>query len=842
MASSIKKSRSEETVSLKTFKSWDFHGDFNFEVNEENKIRQLTCKICTYNIAGIRREAKRRGISGTVLNGIINYVDGVTYIHKSNVSRHVASGSLHDWAKRRQHILQNEDKTDKITDTVHDESTVKSSVCILNKTSTLTTVRPTVTSSSTCASSSTISQLFDKTNKVHHKNHFNTALAVVMRERPMSDYMDLIELQKKNGLQFMTAQNNSHSCREFIKYLALAIREDITKLLGYANFFSCEQDGTEARKTRDEKELVYAKVVVRGKPIELLLKCQQMNAFGGVDASAIKRSIDDAFQTYGVAGDRYTNCLVSACADGASVNMGRLTGALTVMKNEDRDWLLIIHCSSHRIELAMKDAFMAIDDFTKIDDMMLNLYYFFKNSGKCWRILVLLAERLNVILQKIPKSSGTRFQGHKYRAIKVLIVDFLPLCLFAENMISSTNKSCKVEQKAKLQGYLNQWLDYGYLASMHLYRLALQQTAHLSYISQNATPLITDIIHGLKSTVDELNDLIQSTEDLPFNSTPTDDGLGVVITPESTDLPATLKFKEMNKLSEKQKDKLEKHVTVVKEKFTLKNVARGKAKANRIKAQLIPAITDTLNTRLESFNEPIFQAYKIADHSQWDPADADYGKAEIICIGTHFRTSLSFHKYSQDMALVEWKGIRKLVSSKFNHFKNSIMLWQQIFRHHHTEFPHILLVIEIILTTGISSSTVERGISMLNRLMSHSRTSMNNKTIDDLLVIRINLPLLSSCDPYYESKMVEKAIKLYSEGKKRRKPKAKASHSSISADNTPDIYLPIPSTSIIKGPELLIDEDFLQGLSDKDMDSDSSYDSEETEVNNDSSNSDDTDD
>ena len=46
-------------------------------------------------------------------------------------------------------------------------------------------------------------------------------------------------------------------------------------------FFSLTRDGWQPRKTGFEKELVYAEVVLRGKAVELSLKCVHMNDFGG---------------------------------------------------------------------------------------------------------------------------------------------------------------------------------------------------------------------------------------------------------------------------------------------------------------------------------------------------------------------------------------------------------------------------------------------------------------------------------------------------------------------------------------------------------------------------------
>ena len=54
-----------QTVSLKTFKSWDFHQDFTIQDDRE-KITLLQYNICSHHIAEIRRESKSRGISGPV--------------------------------------------------------------------------------------------------------------------------------------------------------------------------------------------------------------------------------------------------------------------------------------------------------------------------------------------------------------------------------------------------------------------------------------------------------------------------------------------------------------------------------------------------------------------------------------------------------------------------------------------------------------------------------------------------------------------------------------------------------------------------------------------------------
>ena len=72
---------------------------------------------------------------------------------------------------------------------------------------------------------------------------------------------------------------------------------------------------------------------------------------------------------------------MSATADGASVNFGVHNGVLTQLKIE-RPWLVNIHCVNHRLELAIKDGMLQIEQFQSCDRLYTILFYLFKNSGK----------------------------------------------------------------------------------------------------------------------------------------------------------------------------------------------------------------------------------------------------------------------------------------------------------------------------------------------------------------------------------------------------------------------------------------------------------------------------
>ena len=109
-------------------------------------------------------------------------------------------------------------------------------------------------------------------------------------------------------------------------------------------------------------------------------------------------------------------------ADGASANMGEYTGLEKLVK-DSAPWLELVHCFNHRIELALKDAFDT-SPFSKIDDMLLKLYYLYQKSPKRYRELKELSEVYEKSIPKPSKACGTRWIDHKYRAMQKVLQNY----------------------------------------------------------------------------------------------------------------------------------------------------------------------------------------------------------------------------------------------------------------------------------------------------------------------------------------------------------------------------------------------------------------------------------
>ena len=173
--------------------------------------------------------------------------------------------------------------------------------------------------------------------------------------------------------------------------------------------------------------------------------------FGGTDADSIKSGIDHVYRNiYKMPEDDYTNKVISATSDGASVNTGIYRGVLTQLKF-DRDWLVSMHCVNHRIELGVKEAFGAEPLFDEVDEFYIGIFYYLKQSGAVKAEVKQAAEFLGITYYVLPKVHGTRFVSHRHQGYSKFIHMWPALITAFENSKVTAKTNTK---RAKLEGYL----------------------------------------------------------------------------------------------------------------------------------------------------------------------------------------------------------------------------------------------------------------------------------------------------------------------------------------------------------------------------------------------------
>ena len=203
-------------------------------------------------------EARKRNIRGTALDSLLKYADRISYAHKGNVDKHVKSVSLHDWANKK--FQGSVTEQPKIFPVVEKNQR---------------TLQDTIQAPS---------------NIANYRRLFVTALHIAMKEKPISDFEDLIELQQNNGLKFLQGKSHEKSWAEFIAVLADTLKKAIKMILLQVSAFSLAFDGSQPRKIGTEKKLLYSKCAILGEAVELLLECIHVDDYGS-DACDLKRTV-----------------------------------------------------------------------------------------------------------------------------------------------------------------------------------------------------------------------------------------------------------------------------------------------------------------------------------------------------------------------------------------------------------------------------------------------------------------------------------------------------------------------------------------------------------------------
>lgn len=240
---------------------------------------------------------------------------------------------------------------------------------------------------------------------------FINAHALCKKGRPYTDYIMQCDLDEAKGLDVGSQYRSDKSAAEFSSSIAEAERVRIRKYLSNAKFMAAISDGS-TDSSYQEAEIVYVR------------SCQSGNV--SVNFSIVKnvpkgdaKNISQVILE-GVKNLTDTDKLVGFGTDGANVMLGHKTGAVQQIREAtNKPWLVGVHCSGHKLELAYKDMVKCkIPLYDKVDSFLLNIYYFYRHSNLN---RALLKDSFKAMGQKVilpTRVGGTRWIGHLKKAIE----------------------------------------------------------------------------------------------------------------------------------------------------------------------------------------------------------------------------------------------------------------------------------------------------------------------------------------------------------------------------------------------------------------------------------------
>ena len=321
----------------------------------------------------------------------------------------------------------------------------------------------------------------------------------------LSQFKTLVKMQTDNGVRLIDGEHDHRSAKVYISCIADAVAEKCAVILGSKHFMSVLSDGSQARKTKSDKEMVMVRFERNGLPCYIVASLLEMEDFGGTGAESLYNGINGIFAVNGTLPlDDYRTKLVSCTADGASVNFGRISGLLTRLDN-DRGWLIKIHCANHRVELSVKDAFEQSTFTSILDPLYTSIYTLLKNSGKLKSEVKSACEALNIKHYVLPKLTGTRFIGHRVTSFTSLLNVWPALVEMLGNVIADPKTKSSV--RAKATGILNKLKSYAVLCNVCSYLDLLEAVLPISKIFEGEGLMIYEVPSAVHESMDCLDEI-----------------------------------------------------------------------------------------------------------------------------------------------------------------------------------------------------------------------------------------------------------------------------------------------------------------------------------------------
>ena len=176
---------------------------------------------------------------------------------------------------------------------------------------------------------------------------FRSTHALAKHGRPFSDFQWLCSLDEAKGLKVGTAYRNDKRCKNFVKAIAINERNITLSLVEKGQFLSMVSDGSPDSSHR-EAEICYVRLAVHR---EIFTKFVGLKNIGKANADGISEALTTIMT--GSFGSVWKTKVVGFGTDDASVMMESNNGKVKKMKDQlTRPYILAVHCSAHRLELA----------------------------------------------------------------------------------------------------------------------------------------------------------------------------------------------------------------------------------------------------------------------------------------------------------------------------------------------------------------------------------------------------------------------------------------------------------------------------------------------------------
>lgn len=180
---------------------------------------------------------------------------------------------------------------------------------------------------------------------------FNTAYGVAKQGKPFSDFLNVMEIQRKNKVDIGEQYMNLEGCKLFIRWiLTKQMKQELVTEIKNSPFMSILSDGSTDTGVL-EQEIVYVRYVDVKEmiPVTTFVNIVELKSadFEGVLNAILSALADLQFDKDSLKHDTDGPKLVCANFDGASVNFCPKSGVFQKIK-EFVPEVIVIHCIAHK--------------------------------------------------------------------------------------------------------------------------------------------------------------------------------------------------------------------------------------------------------------------------------------------------------------------------------------------------------------------------------------------------------------------------------------------------------------------------------------------------------------
>ena len=519
---------------------------------------------------------------------------------------------------------------------------------------------------------------------------FNMAAYIAKKERPVRDFKDLCQLQKRSGVKVEERYINEKQCKVFIGYIAKYLREVRAEKMKRSAFVSLLVNTSGLAEQAQCQ--VFIKFATKGAVPEIMFlgleNLDQMTEQSSGRIELMKLAARYGFELEKVVG----------------VGTDEIGPKLA----EDATNQLTVPCVTHNLQTAIVEACKSVEYFrTTFDPAITNICKFLLQSSNSTVQFEAVGK-----LDELISTLGVRRVQWLSSNSAMLAAIVLDRCTIYEHVEKLQADDLDMDMLESLKVCLS---DHLFVKVLHFMADALCEIKKLTEIFQKQDLYITELRAMLATCYENLENLKSNVQ--------------------------------KGGLLEKFEEGFSSNLS------TLKNIDKGESEFETVKLALIKEFQENLKNRFsETVGNVIVQTAGVFDPSTWpEPLSQDFGNNEIqiivIRFASHLRHALSQSQLCDDecdiidSAVVEWKSFKRMTvkSGVTQRFSDTRAVLQSIMSHseRYTVLP---LVAQIIVLLPCSSTHCHQGSLAYERIRTHFGCSPAEVSVEDRMLCLLHLP------------------------------------------------------------------------------------------------------